>query len=191
MSPLMSPLISPERLKRAVECLIFISDKPLPRQSLYTLFPENKRSEINSVLEDLVREWSQMDRGFNLFEVSDGLQFRTLAEFNDDILRFTRAKPFKLSRAALEVISIIAYKQPVTKVEVDQIRGVDSSGVIGVLLDKEIVEIRGRKEIPGRPFIYGTTGKFLETFSLKNLNDLPTLSELEEIESSATNESSL
>ncbi|MGH7885089.1 MAG: SMC-Scp complex subunit ScpB, partial [Thermodesulfobacteriota bacterium] len=90
-------------------------------------------------------------------------------------------KKFRLSRAALEVLAIVAYKQPVSKVEIEKIRGVDCSGVVNVLLDKRFLEIKGRKDVPGKPFIYGTTNTFLETFSLKSLKDLPTLKEIEKI----------
>ena len=101
---------------------------------------------------------------------------------SDHITNFQkRVKKFRLSRAALEVIAIIAYKQPVTRVEIESIRGVDSSGVINVLLERLIIEIKGRKEVIGKPFLYGTTSEFLEVFGLKSINDLPTLKEIDEI----------
>lgn len=169
-------------LKKSIECLIFISEKPLSVDSLNKHFPDNKKSDIRQCLEELIHEWRGMDRGFSLSEVSGGYQFRTSPEFADLIQRFRQSKPFKLSRAALEILAIIAYKHPITRLDIDQIRGVDSSGVLSVLLERELIDIRGRKDVPGRPFLYGITDKFLETFSLKSLDDLPTLKELEAIE---------
>lgn len=169
-------------LKRSIECLIFVSDKPLSVELLNKHLPDNKKSEIRECIEELIHEWREMDRGFRLNDISGGYQFRTSPEFADLILKFRQSKPYKLSRAALEVLAIIAYKHPITRIDIEQIRGVDSSGVISVLLERELIDIRGRKDIPGRPFLYGITDKFLETFSLMSLDDLPTLKELESIE---------
>ncbi len=171
-------------LKKVIECIIFVSEKPLPIQRLLKVLPEVKKTEVIECLEELISEWNSLDRGFTLHEVANGYQFRTNSEFSDEIVRFKEIKPFRLSRAALEALAIIAYNQPITRLEVDQIRGVDSTGVIGVLLEKRLIEISGRKEVIGRPFLYTTTGEFLETFGLKSLSDLPSLKELEEIEAS-------
>ena len=173
-----------EHLKKVIECLIFVSEKPLSINNLLRVLPESKRSEINDCIQELLNEWGSLDRGFRLHEVANGYQFRTDSEFREEIIRFKDIKPFRLSRAALEALAIIAYNQPITRVEIDQIRGVDSTGVIGVLLEKRLVEISGRKEVIGRPFLYATTNEFLETFGLKSLRHLPSLKELEEIEAS-------
>ena len=151
---------------------------------LQKILPELKKSDITGCLDELVTDWNILDRGFKLHEVANGYQFRTNSEFSDYIIRFKQSKPFKVSRAALEALAIIAYKQPITRIEIDQIRGVDSSGVVSLLLEKRLIEIKGRKEVIGRPFLYATTNDFLETFGLKSLADLPTLKELEEIDSS-------
>ena len=95
-------------------------------------------------------------------------------------------KPFKLSRAALEVLGIVAKKQPVTKIEIDKIRGVDSSGVVSVLIDRELIKIIGEKEVPGRPYLYSTTNTFLEVFGLMNINELPDLEEFNDYDSMQT-----
>lgn len=173
-----------EHLKKVIECIIFVSEKPVSIQRLLKALPQIKKDEITGCIEELITEWNALDRGFKLHEVANGYQFRTNSDFSEEIIRFKEIKPFRLSRAALEALAIIAYNQPITRLEIDQIRGVDSTGVIGVLLEKRLVEISGRKEVIGRPFLYATTSDFLETFGLKSLRDLPSLKELEEIENS-------
>jgi len=171
-------------IKKAIETIIFISERPVSSKRLLQVFQDLKRDEIQKYLDELVNEWNALNRGFKLHEVANSYQFRTNPEHSEIIIRFKQSKPFRLSRAALEVLAITAYKQPVTRIEIDEIRGVDSSGVIGLLLEKRLIEIKGRKEVIGRPFLYGTTEVFLETFGLKSLADLPTLKELVEIEKS-------
>ena len=169
-------------LKKSIESIIFISDQPVSVDKLSLAFPDYERAQIRKCLKDLVEEWDGLDRGFLLSEVAGGFQFRTDPKYSEDISNYNKKiKKFRLSRAALEVTAIIAYKQPVTRVEIESIRGVDSSGVINVLLERRIIEIKGRKEVLGKPFLYGTTSDFLEVFGLKSLNDLPTLKELDEI----------
>ena len=137
---------------------------------------------MRKCLKELVEEWEALNRGFLLSEIAGGFQFRTDPRYSEDISNYNKkVRKFRLSRAALEVTAIIAYKQPVTKVEIEAIRGVDSSGVINVLMERRVIEIKGRKEVIGKPFLYGTTSEFLEVFGLKTLNDLPTLKELDEI----------
>lgn len=149
---------------------------------LQQVFMEVERGEIKKYLKELALEWEGLGRGIALEEVAGGYQFRTDPAYSEHVTNFTkRVKKFRLSRAALEVLAIIAYKQPVTRVEVESIRGVDSSGVINALLERRILEIKGRKEVIGRPFLYGTTPEFLEVFGLKSLSDLPTLKEIDEI----------
>jgi len=171
-------------LEKAIESIIFVSERPVSLKELSKIFTDNNKKELKSSISNLITEWGKLDRGITLEEVSEGYQFRTKPEYSVFIAKFKAEKPFRLSRAALEVLSIIAYKQPITKIECDYIRGVDSSGVFGLLLERGYVKISGRKEVLGRPFIYETTDEFLETFGLKNLSDLPTLKELEEIEQS-------
>ncbi len=171
-------------IEKAIESIIFVSERPVSLKELAKIFPDTNKKQLKSSIGNLMDQWKEINRGITLEEVSEGYQFRTKPEYSVFIAKFKDEKPFRLSRAALEVLSIIAYKQPVTKIEVDYIRGVDSSGVFGVLLERGYIKISGRKEVLGRPFIYETTDEFLETFGLKNLDDLPTLKELEEIEES-------
>lgn len=169
-------------IKKAIESIIFIADQPVSVDKLSLAFPNVERAQLRKCLKELVQEWEDLNRGFLLSEVAGGFQFRTDPRYSEDISNYNKKiKKFRLSRAALEVTAIIAYKQPVTKVEIEAIRGVDSSGVINVLMERRVIEIKGRKEVIGRPFLYGTTAEFLEVFGLKTLNDLPTLKELDEI----------
>jgi segregation and condensation protein B len=174
--------LDPTDIKKAIECIIFISDQPLSVDKLQQVFTEVERGDIRMYLKELALEWAGLGRGIALEEVAGGYQFRTDPAYREHLTIFTkRVKKFHLSRAALEVLAIIAYKQPATRVEVESIRGVDSSGVINALLERRILEIKGRKEVIGRPFLYGTTPEFLEVFGLKSLSDLPTLKEIDEI----------
>ena len=169
-------------IKKAIEAVIFISDQPVTIDKLMQVFTELERADIKKHVKELIEEWSEFGRGFRLEEVAGGFQFRTNPVHSEFIASFNKkVRKFRLSRAALEVIAIIAYKQPVTKVEVESIRGVDSSGVINALLERRILEIKGRKEVIGKPFLYGTTEEFLEVFGLKSLSDLPTLKEIDDI----------
>lgn len=175
--------MSNEYYKKTIESIIFVSDRPVKFDSLRLFFKDLKPAELRKIIDELINEWDSIDRGFRLEKVSEGYQFRTRPENSQEIIDFNKEiKKFRLSRAALEVIAIAAYKQPVTKVEIDQIRGVDSSGVVNLLLDRRLLEIKGRKEVPGRPFLYSTTDEFLETFGLNSLKDLPSIKELEEID---------
>jgi len=169
-------------IKKAIESIIFISDQPVSVDKLSLAFPNVERAQLRKCLKELVEEWGALNRGFLLSEIAGGFQFRTDPRYSEDISNYNKkVRKFRLSRAALEVTAIIAYKQPVTKVEIEAIRGVDSSGVINVLMERRVIEIKGRKEVIGKPFLYGTTAEFLEVFGLKTLNDLPTLKELDEI----------
>ena len=169
-------------LKKSIESIIFISDQPVSVDKLSLAFPNVERAQLRKCLKELVEEWKEFSRGFLLSEIAGGFQFRTDPRYSEDISNYNKkVRKFRLSRPALEVTAIIAYKQPVTRVEIESIRGVDSSGVINVLLERRVIEIKGRKEVIGKPFLYGTTAEFLEVFGLKSLNDLPTLKELDEI----------
>ena len=169
-------------IKKAIESIIFISDQPVSVDKLSLAFPNVERAQLRKCLKELVEEWDALNRGFLLSEIAGGFQFRTDPRYSEDISNYNKkVRKFRLSRPALEVTAIIAYKQPVTKVEIEAIRGVDSSGVINVLMERRVIEIKGRKEVIGKPFLYGTTAEFLEVFGLRTLNDLPTLKELDEI----------
>lgn len=119
--------------------------------------------------------------GFYLQEVAGGFQMRTRPEHSEWIKRYLQPNPVRLSRAALETLAIVAYKQPVIRADIEQIRGVDCGGILRTLLERRLVRVLGRREIPGRPLIYATTRFFLEVFGLKDLKDLPTPKEIEEM----------
>ncbi len=174
-----------DEIKRVIEAIIFVSPAPVTLKELKHYFKNCETKNLKKLLEELVLEFNDLDRGFELVEISNGYQFRSKPEFAEEIIAFNKEiKKFRISKASLEVLSIVAYRQPVTRVEIEQIRGVDCSGVINALLNKKLMDIRGRKDVPGKPFIYGTTDEFLATFNLESLNDLPTLKEIEKIETS-------
>jgi len=169
-------------LENIIECLIFISKHPLTIQEISEFLKDVDKKEITGTLDELQKRWEDMGRSFVLSSVAEGYQFRTRSEYSQYIVEFNKEiKKFKLSKAALEVLAIAAYKQPVTKIEVEKIRGVDCSSSVSILLERRFIEIAGRKEVPGKPFLYRTTNLFLETFGLKDLKDLPTVKEIEKI----------
>ena len=120
-----------------------------------------------------------MARSYSLREVAGGYQFRSHAEYGPYILKMLQSSPTRLSRAAMETLAIIAYKQPILRQEVEKLRGVDVGGVLKNLLEKELIRIMGRKELPGRPLVYGTTKRFLEVFDLQDIESLPKLKEIQ------------
>lgn len=141
------------------------------------------RSDILKALEELAVEYRDNEqRGIVLAEVANGWQFRTKPENAAILQQFYQPKPTKISKPSLETLAIVAYKQPITRVEIDLIRGVDSGGVLKTLLEKNLVRIVGKKDEPGKPMLYGTTQDFLELFQLKGLQELPTLKEFRELE---------
>ncbi|MEP7028422.1 MAG: SMC-Scp complex subunit ScpB [Candidatus Eisenbacteria bacterium] len=167
--------------KPVLEALLFAADQPLPA----TLLAEACEIDLATVSETLLAlaaDYEQGGRGVRLSEIAGGWQYLTREDFAPYLGRMLRGKKkMRLSRPALETLAIIAYKQPVTKAEVDAIRGVDSSGVLNTLLERELVTIRGRSKVVGRPLLYGTTGEFLSYFGLNDLNELPRVEELKAI----------
>jgi segregation and condensation protein B len=168
-------------LKSIVESLIFVSESPVTLDRLCSVLEEHERPEIREVLETLVEEYNAAGRGIILAEVAGGYQFRSRPENADYLRRLTRSKTTKFSQSALETLAIIAYRQPITRAEVEYLRGVDSGGVMKTLLEKKLLRILGKKDIPGKPLIYGTTKEFLELFNLKDLSGLPSLKEIQEL----------
>ncbi len=166
--------------KAIIEGLLFVSDAPLKAERVAAVL-EIERTEAQRLLLQLVVDYQSTERGFILAEVAEGFQFRTRPEHAEWFRRLGRQRTFRFSRAALETLAIIAYRQPVTRPEIEYLRGVDSGGVLKTLLDKRLVRILGKREIPGRPLLYGTTREFLEFFNLRDLTGLPTLKEFNEI----------
>lgn len=167
-------------LKAIVESLVFVSDVPLRVERIAEAVDE-ERGRVLQVLRELEGEYRESRRGFVLEEVAGGFQFRTRAEHVEWVRRLNKSRPFRFSRAALETLAIIAYRQPITRAEIEYLRGVDSGGVVKTLLDRHLIRILGKKDLPGRPMIFGTTREFLELFGLRDLSVLPTLKEFSEI----------
>ena len=167
-------------LKSIIENVLLAADQPVQITELKKIFlDEADKKDLHSILAELKEEYQS--RNLQILEVADGYQLCTRHEFNDWIRKFLKLdRSSRLSQPSLDTLSIIAYKQPLTRQEVDEIRGVDSSGVIKTLLEKKVIGPAGRKKVPGRPIMYRTTQKFLEYFGLKDLSDLPTLEDLKE-----------
>ena len=169
-----------EDLKNIVESLLFVAEEPLSLERLKKALGQADSAQIGAAIAALQADYDSRKGGFYLAEVAGGYQFRTRPEYTVWIRRLVAPKPVRLSKAALETLAIIAYKQPIIRSDVEHIRGVDCGGVLRQLLERKLIRVLGRKEIPGRPLIYATTKKFLETFDLKDLRDLPTPQEVEE-----------
>ena len=169
-----------DEIKPIVEAMLFATAEPLKAERIAVAL-EVEKPLVQQVLSELVEEYGQSGRGFLLAEVADGFQFRTRPEHGEWLRRLKQSRPFRFSRAALETLAIVAYRQPITRAEVDFLRGVDSGGVIRSLAEKNLVRVLGKKDIMGKPLIYGTTGEFLELFGLRNLSELPTLKEISEL----------
>jgi segregation and condensation protein B len=168
--------------KGAIEALLFVSEKPVVLDQLKEVFPELKPSQIYDLIKELQEEYVNRDAGMVLVEIAGGWQMLSNSHAAVHIRAFYKTKTReKLSRPALESLAIIAYKQPVGRAEVEVIRGVNSDGTIAHLLNKGLIKITGRKEVPGRPFLYGTTKEFLEYFGLKSLEDLPKIEEFNQL----------
>lgn len=174
-------------LKSIVETLIFVSGRVLGTNEMMEILeavaegPRPSREELKQVLETLQREWEERGRGVRLERVAEGYEFRSLPEYAPWLQLLNRQKPHRLSTAAAESLALIAYRQPITRIEIESVRGVDSGGVLKNLLERHLIKTVGRKEEPGRPILYATSKEFLELFGLKDLDDLPPLSEFEEM----------
>ncbi|PKN13512.1 MAG: SMC-Scp complex subunit ScpB [Deltaproteobacteria bacterium HGW-Deltaproteobacteria-4] len=167
-------------VKAIIEALLFASEAPLKSEKLCELLCL-ERGMIATLLRELVQESERAAHGFLLCSVAEGYQYRTRPEYADWIRRLGHHRPFRFSRAALETLAIIAYRQPVTRAEIEYLRGVESGTVVKTLMEKRLVKILGKKEIAGRPLIYGTTRDFLEFFGLRDLSGLPTLRDFSEL----------
>lgn len=170
-----------EEISAAVEALIFVSDEPIAVKTIAEILEED-REIVASVLENLAEEFNSRAGGLQLREIAGGWQISTRPEFHEEIQRFLKTRPnAKLSLAALETLAVIAYKQPVTVPEILQIRGVQSGSAIKTLLDRRLIVAKGRKETVGRPMMYGTSKEFLLQFGLKDLSELPSIEDFEDL----------
>ena len=165
-------------LKSVLESLIFVADKPVTARQLARA-AKSRVKEVRPLLEELTADYAE--RGIHLVEVSGGYQFRSAVSSAPFVREFVSRRPVRLTRAQTETLAIVAYRQPVTRPEIDDIRGVDSGSALKVLTERNLLKVLGRKDEPGRPLLYGTTPHFLEFFGMKSLKDLPTLQEFSEL----------
>jgi segregation and condensation protein B len=164
-----------------VEALIFVADEPITSRMLAEVLEEEKGA-VEAAVEQLKAEYETRDSGLQIREIAGGWQIATRTEFHEEIRRFLKTRPSaKLSLASLETLAVIAYKQPVTVPEILEIRGVQSATSIKTLLDKRLIVARGRKETVGRPMMYGTSKEFLIQFGLKDLSELPSIEDFEDL----------
>ena len=177
-----SSISATRELRGILEALLFISADPLPMNRIVSLLGAVSKQEVEHALLSLKHEYEQEGRGLHLAEIAGGYRILTKPDYAPWIKRLEKVKaPPRLSRSALESLAIIAYKQPIVRAEIEQIRGVETSGVLRTLLERKLVRIVGRKEEPGRPIMYGTTKFFLEHFGLRDLSQLPPLREVKEL----------
>jgi segregation and condensation protein B len=170
-----------EELVAIVEALVFVSDEPISAKTIADVLSEEKQT-IEAALEQIQRELDERRGGLQLREIAGGWQLATRPEFHEEVRLFLKSRPSaKLSLAALETLAVIAYKQPVTVPEILDIRGVQSASAIKTLLDKKLITAKGRKETVGRPMMYGTSKDFLIQFGLKDLSELPSIEDFEDL----------
>ena len=173
-------MVEEKKLTEVIETLLFVTPRALTIQQLKDLVGlEPSTKELRQAVQKLNLEYELTGRVFRIEEVAGGFQMRTVSRVREWIRKVDAIKPFRLTPANLETLSIVAYKQPVTRAQIEFLRGVDSSSTLRTLLQRRLVRISGRAELPGKPTLYSTTKTFLEVFSLQSLKDLPTLAELD------------
>ena len=174
--------LSDAQLKAVLEAIVYVTDEPLSLDQICAAI-EQPRDRVIDILERLSADYEQPDRGLSIREVAGGFKMTTKAEHHEAVRRFVKNlnPPLKLSLPALETLAVIAYKQPVTAPEIMEIRGVQGAGVLKTLLDRRLIGAAGRKQVVGKPILYKTTREFLVQFGLKDLAELPTLKEFQEI----------
>jgi segregation and condensation protein B len=168
-------------LVAVVEALVFVADEPITSKLIADVLGEEKQA-IEAAVEQLSREYENRESGLQIREIAGGWQIATRTEFHEEVRKFLKTRPSaKLSLASLETLAVIAYKQPVTVPEILEIRGVQSASAIKTLLDKRLIVAKGRKETVGRPMQYGTSRDFLIQFGLKDLTELPSIEDFEDL----------
>jgi segregation and condensation protein B len=174
--------ISDEQLRAVVEAVIYVTDEPLSADQIATAL-QQPAAKIGRVLEELTAEYNTSAHGLTIREVAGGYKMSTKPEHHEAIRAFVKnlKPPLKLSLAALETLALIAYKQPITAPEIMEVRGVQGAGVLKTLVDRKLIATAGRKAVLGKPMLYRTTKDFLVQFGLKDLSELPTLKEFEEL----------
>lgn len=176
-------------LKGALEAVLFTSEKPVMVDQLLKVLDTFDTADLKTILDELSREYDEKKSGIKIMEIAGGYQMLSNSLYASYIRNFYKTKhKEKLSKPALETLAIIAYKQPITRTDIELIRGVNSDGVVTHLNEKELIKTVGRKDIPGKPFLYGTTKQFMEYFGLKSLKDLPKLEEFPALQEKRLNE---
>lgn len=174
--------LAPEQAKKIIEALLFASSKPMTAAEIRKVLKSVTVKEIENLIAELSAEYVRDGRSFEIIPIANGYEIATKREFAPWIFRVELQKKAKqVTQSALETLSILAYKQPITRAEIEELRGVDVSGVMTTLTERNFIKIVGKKEVPGRPFLYGTTEKFLEHFGLKSLEELPNIQEIKTI----------
>jgi segregation and condensation protein B len=174
--------LNPEGIKSILEAILFAASEPISLKQFGQLFDGVSARELRQMLAELGEEYDRTNRSFQLAEIANGFQLCTRPEYHTWIEKFyTRQVRVKLSPSALETLAIVAYKQPVTRTEVEELRGVNSDSVLNSLIEKRLIHIAGRKPGPGRSLLFATTDEFLQQFGLKDLSDLPSIEEIEQI----------
>ena len=185
-------LQDPKKAKMVVEALIFASSKPLTPAEIRKVTKVLTAGQIEKIVAELKEDYQKTERCFELLEIAGGYELSTRREFAPWILKIElQRKARQATQSALETLAILAYKQPLTRAEIESLRGVDTSGVLNTLMEKNFIKITGKKEVPGRPFLYGTTEKFLEHFGLKELRDLPSIDEIRQMVDSSVKKEEL
>ncbi|MDD5496030.1 MAG: SMC-Scp complex subunit ScpB [Candidatus Omnitrophica bacterium] len=169
-----------ERIKQVIEALLFVSDKPVSIEALKDVVKEVEHAEIRVYIEELNKEYASTNRSFAIKEIAGGFQMLTDPMYSKWISALYKRPPDKLTGPALETLAIIAYKQPLTRSDIEVIRGVNVDGVLHTLEERNLIRTKGRVDAPGRPILYGTTNEFLQHFGLKSLEELPILKEFKE-----------
>ena len=169
------------QLKSIIECLLFVSAKPLTIKKIKEIVKEENISIVKGKIAELQDDYNNRESGLQIIEIAGGYQIQTRSDYADWIKKLDKApRTTKLTPRALETLSIIAYKQPITRAEIEKVRGVDTSGVIYSLIEKKLIHIAGRKDCLGRPLQYATTNDFLRYFGLRSISEVPFLEEIKE-----------
>ena len=174
------PELPREDQRRNAEALILASPEPITAARVARLIPGCNAAAVRSFVGELNGEYLEQGRAFEICDVGGGFQVRTLPEFSTTLQKIQNTRPLRLSQASLETLAIISYRQPITRAEVENVRGVDAGAVTRSLLERNLIRIAGHREVPGRPMLFATTRRFLEVFGLSSLDGLPTLRNLEE-----------
>ena len=169
-----------EEAKRIIEAILFVSDKPISIDTIKAVLEDIEPTAIRALVEELNQEYRASERSFGIKEIAGGFQMLTDPRYGEWVAKLYKRPPDRLSGPALETLSIIAYKQPITRAEIEAIRGVNVDGVVHTLEERGLIRTRGRKDVPGRPILYGTTNEFLQHFGLRSLEELPRLREFQE-----------